>query len=419
MALRFAVALGLHVRNDDCSASDVKREVLIHVWWSLYNLERQLTIMTGRPSGIGEQFCSVPLPQSLPGQRRIKDTDVVKDFRMSSVASAGSPAAHSDPFFGSRSISNTGSGLGYSSLDVTKANIGSYFRAVVSLYGIIQGIIVSLYSAEAKIRSSDELHQEIVQLDRRLDDWHTKLPIHLDFQIPCYGLTAPRDSFFRERTSLILQFCSAKILLTRPYLSSFMGLVKHTEGKTIPVDFTQRMADTCVETAKAVVDLLPGEPQPRFLYECGSWWTAVHSLMQALAVLLLALHYSSGLSESNIVLSRYCWKIIRWLHSLDSTLADRAYRVAVHCFKVIAERLELPVSGELIIGNLFSTPYGKHNFETQAADDRILPLISTASYHYKGVTDSSAISSYGSSMFGTIYLPPSDEHTSDQYQDGI
>ncbi|KAK7177770.1 hypothetical protein PSPO01_16178, partial [Paraphaeosphaeria sporulosa] len=52
LALRFAIALGLHVRIEDPSASRAKREALVRVWWSLYYLERQLTIITGRPKDI-------------------------------------------------------------------------------------------------------------------------------------------------------------------------------------------------------------------------------------------------------------------------------------------------------------------------------------------------------------------------------
>jgi hypothetical protein len=62
MALRFAQALSLHVRNEDPTASELKREVLVRMWWSLYTLDRQLSIITGRPSVMVDSNCSVTLP---------------------------------------------------------------------------------------------------------------------------------------------------------------------------------------------------------------------------------------------------------------------------------------------------------------------------------------------------------------------
>ena len=73
-ALQFAIALGLQVQNEDRTVSDLKREVLVRVLWSRYHLERQVGIMTGRPSVIVEQFCLVPLQTSLPKQHILEDT---------------------------------------------------------------------------------------------------------------------------------------------------------------------------------------------------------------------------------------------------------------------------------------------------------------------------------------------------------
>jgi hypothetical protein len=93
--------------------------------------------------------------------------------------------------------------------------------------------------------------------------------------------------------------------------------------------------------------------------------------------------------------------------------------VAVYCFEAIAKRLELPVSDELITENLFSMSYGKQNLETQAANNRIPPLDSSASYNYAGVADSSAFLAHGSSMVDRLYLHSWDEQVSDRYQNSI
>ena len=286
------MSLGLHVRNEDRSASGSKREVFVRVWWSLYHLERQIGIMTGRPSMIVEQCCSVPLPAPFSEQQILNNAHLMDDLRRSAVASTASPLARGRSFVDSHSSSDTDLGKAAPHFDVAEASADSYFRAVVQLSIVTQSITASLYTAGTKVRSPDELHQDIVQLGQRLDDWLTKLPRDLNFQTHLDGSMALQDPFLRERRLLTFQFYSAKILLTRPCLGNLEESAKHAET-TIPVDFSRRMADICIETAKAVVDLLPNQPQPRFLYEYGPWWTMVHNLMQALAVLLLALSYSS------------------------------------------------------------------------------------------------------------------------------
>lgn len=406
------MALGLHVRNEDRLASGSKREVLVRVWWSLYRLERQIGIMTGRPSMIVEQCCSVPLPAPFSEQQILENANLLDDLR-------GSAVARDRPFVDSHSSSDMDLGKASPHFGVAEANAGSYFRAVVQLCAITQSITASLYTAGTRVRSPDELHQDIVQLGQRLNDWLTKLPRDLNFQTHPYGLMALQDPFLRERRLLTFQFYSARILLTRPCLGSFEGSAKHAEETTILVDLAQRMAGICVDTAKAVVDLLPDQPQPRFLYEYGPWWTIVHNLMQALAVLLLALSYSSRSPHGNAVLAGCCQKIIRWLRSLDDPLADRAYRVALGCFEVLAKRLSLPISDELFMGSVPPVPSGDRSLERHLVHPGAPLSVPNVSYNHVGVTDDlSAFLPYGFSTINSVNLALAHVQTSYQHQRG-
>lgn len=343
IAIRFAIALGLHVRNEDRSASGSKREVLIRVWWSLLHLERQISIMKGRPSAVAELDCSAPMPAPF-SEQQILDANLVNILRRSSLPPATSPGAYNSLLLGPGSLSNAGLGEASPCLAVSEANSGSYFKATVQLTTITQSILSSFYTTGRKICSPDKLQQGISHLSQRLDDWYVKLPVEFAFQVHPHGWTMSQTPFHRERTLLTFQFCGAKILLTRPYLDSLRGSGKQTSQ----TDFSWRMASVCVETAKTVVDVLPDHVQPRFLYEFGPWWTIVHNLTQALAVFFLALSYSSGAFEDTVGLARYCVKIIRWLRSMDDLLAKRAYRLALSCFELITKRLSLPVSVEQI-----------------------------------------------------------------------
>ncbi|KAL5372128.1 hypothetical protein DPSP01_013742 [Paraphaeosphaeria sporulosa] len=297
LALRFAIALGLHVRIEDPSASRAKREALVRVWWSLYYLERQLTIITGRPSMVIDSCCSVPLPVPLSERQISEDINIV----------------HS----------------------------GSYFRAVVQLSIISQSILTSLYSAGSTIRSLADLQKDAVQIGTRIDDWAVKLPINLYFQAPANNVATSDKVAFRQRTMLAFQFWSAKILLTHPFLNA-MGELNEEHQDQAPLSYSIRMAGICVESAKMKMDLLPDQPQPSFVYEFGPWWIAVHHLMQALAVFLLALSYSPAMQQDNVILAGYCIKIIRWLHVMEDSQAERARHMAVTCYEVVAFRLSLP-----------------------------------------------------------------------------
>ncbi|KAF2447068.1 hypothetical protein P171DRAFT_409437 [Karstenula rhodostoma CBS 690.94] len=339
VALRFATALGLHVRNEDPSASGAKREVLVRVWWSLYYLERQLTIITGRPSVIVDSNCSVPLPVPFSEQQMSENINIVDTLRRSNVI-AISPIARSRPFSDSRPTSGGHSDRSPPNFGLAEANSGSYFKAVVQLCVISQSILTSLYSAGTMIRSPNDLQQDIFQIGKQIDDWAASLPMNFNFQAPCNNVSTPDNTTFRQRTMLAFQFCSAKILLTRPCLNGLGKSDKeHREGSS--ASFLRRMAVACVEAAKMEVDLLPDQPQPRFVYEFGPWWIFVHHLMQALAVFLLALSYSPMVHQNNEVLAGYCTKIIRWLRAMEDSQAERAHQVATGCYDIVATRLSL------------------------------------------------------------------------------
>jgi hypothetical protein len=342
VALRFATALGLHVRNEDPSASGAKREVLVRVWWSLYYLERQLSIVTGRPSVIVDSCCSVPLPVPFSEQQMSENINIVDTLRRSSVVSIASSVTLGRPLSETRPMSGGNSGRLPPNFGVAEANSGSYFKAVVQLCIISQSILASLYSAGTTTRPSGDLQQDIHQIRQRIDDWVAQLPVTFNFQAPFNNVTTSDNTAFRQRTMLAFQYCSAKILLTRPCLNGLGKLDKEHKAGASPASFLRNMADVCVETAKMEVDLLPDQPQPHFLYEFGPWWILVHHLMQALAVFLLALSHSPTIHRNNMVLAGYCMKIIRWLDAMEGSQAERAHQVAVGCYDIVAARLSLP-----------------------------------------------------------------------------
>lgn len=344
LALRFAYSLGLHVRNQDPSASAPKREVLVRVWWSLYSLERQLSIITGRPSVVVDSCCSVPLPMPLSEDQISGESSAVNRMRRPSSSSTTSSATTSPTFASPRSASWTDFPQTPMGFGAVEANSGAYFKATVQMGIITQSILSSLYTAGTMIRSASEIQRDIIQLGRRLDEWATSLPAEFNFQIRRSGVSTPSRAFFRERTLLGFQFCSARVLLTRPCLGGLWLPGKDGKDATVPISFFRNMAVICVDAAKMEIDFLPDQPNPLFVYEYGPWWNIVHHVMQAFTSFLLALSYSQLAPPDSHVLAGYAKKSIRWLRSMNDPLAARAYRVAFKSLELVANRLSLDVS---------------------------------------------------------------------------
>ncbi|KAK3938192.1 fungal-specific transcription factor [Diplogelasinospora grovesii] len=73
MALRMAISLGLHqeVSSDQSAVpglDEAAREHRRRVWWSIYSLDRILTVKSGNPTTIHDEDIGVALPSRLPGE---------------------------------------------------------------------------------------------------------------------------------------------------------------------------------------------------------------------------------------------------------------------------------------------------------------------------------------------------------------
>jgi hypothetical protein len=65
ISLRHAISLGLHLSNTDPTMYESRRNTITCTWWTAHSIECLLNIITGRPPVISEEYCTVPLPNSL------------------------------------------------------------------------------------------------------------------------------------------------------------------------------------------------------------------------------------------------------------------------------------------------------------------------------------------------------------------
>lgn len=67
LALRMAISLGLHQEVDDPVMDIVEREHRRRVWWSVYSMDRIISVKSGNPISIHDEDIDVGWPSPIPG----------------------------------------------------------------------------------------------------------------------------------------------------------------------------------------------------------------------------------------------------------------------------------------------------------------------------------------------------------------
>lgn len=90
ISLRLALALGLHLRNEDPTLSPSRKETLVQAWWSLHSIECLVSTITGRPPVISFEDCTVPFPHAGSEEYPTTSTKTAKVFPTSGHTSSRS-----------------------------------------------------------------------------------------------------------------------------------------------------------------------------------------------------------------------------------------------------------------------------------------------------------------------------------------
>jgi len=131
LSIRLALALGLHLRNEDTSLSDSRREPLVKTWWCLHSIECLVSSITGRPPVIGNEDCTVSLPQQSP-ESPIRQTSRIRTNYGSPQTTTNNRASES----GKR-----------------KTDKSHYLHTYITLTIIQQKVLLSLYSPRTAVQS--------------------------------------------------------------------------------------------------------------------------------------------------------------------------------------------------------------------------------------------------------------------------
>ncbi|KAI9042187.1 CeGAL family transcription factor [Aspergillus affinis] len=211
-----------------------------------------------------------------------------------------------------------------------------YFTQLVKLTIIAKKMSIKLYNPESVPSLWSGIKYAMHDLIHELEAWLMNLPKFYDFSSP-----TNTSSLATERMTLALLFYSTKLAITRPCLGPSDPEQKGQNDR----EFTKKNAVDCVESACHVIRLLPEPADTDALYTLFPWWSIIHFLMQATAVLFIeaSLNFEHIPQKVPMVL-RAVKKSLEWMSvmSTTSTTAARARKVCEH----FLERLGIELDSE-------------------------------------------------------------------------
>lgn len=258
MAIRHAQAAGLHLRSENPSIHQDRRNSLAELWWALNSVECVLTTILGRPRAMSAKDCTVPPPgvvgtETEPKSRR----STLPDIYTASAAFSGGPGASS----GKQSVGS---------------NLDNFPAAYVRLDILMDKILSGLYSPRKSIQSWKGAQSMITSLSEELETWALQsLPLGQSAAIAA----TLEHSLDRERLLLYLYYYNAKICITRPCLCRLDERIQGQSEES--ARFNQKTAEACIGAALNITALLPDPPNPTWYYENGPWWCATHISKQS------------------------------------------------------------------------------------------------------------------------------------------
>jgi hypothetical protein len=279
---------------------------------------------------IANEDCSVPRPMGIPEEK--------PDFYPPGP-SAPSPSYPTTLIPSSESSSSKLPSL---NADPRSLLVAPYFRALVDVNSITQDVFSALYSPRVSVLSWETVEGLIPSFLDNLKHWAaTALIDDIDVTAPLFrqALRNPATADTRIlREQLLLRFCysSTKILITRPCLCRLDLRIQKQSAASLKFDLS--MVGICVQAARDMAALLPDSPDPGYIDTFGPYWSIVHLLMQAMAVLLLEamygnLHKSRAAKDEGIL--KPIIKLLSWLGAMRprNPVATRAYNIVFGLLK--------------------------------------------------------------------------------------
>ncbi|VUC33466.1 unnamed protein product [Clonostachys rosea] len=268
-AVRTAQSIGLHVEQKTTLPVSPEIERRRRLWYSIYVLDRLLSLQLGRPPAIHDADCDVPLPS------RVGDGDIDWDADEVQASSEGFCA-------------------------------GDYFLAVISFSEIVGHVLRDLYSPKPCHNTGAGM-SSTKDLDRRLLQWKLHLQRPLRFDLGHAFDTS--TTYKRQRNMLAIKYHHLRALIHRPYLC--FPLLRNAEGTgTAPVDHNWASVSACekicITEARETARLLHNISSEKELVHDFPWWQMISCLICAGSILLVSSIFIQQIDEEASEFSAEC-----------------------------------------------------------------------------------------------------------------
>jgi hypothetical protein len=329
-----------------------QKQLRSRTWWSLYGLEQLLGDFTGRPTSILDSDIAIPL-----------------DFPSVSVPAPQRPQRPQTTGAAQQAL-----------LDPSPPNLHSlqassylYFVSRIRLSIIGHKIRSSLYSSGQMNDAWSRVQQSIRDFDQELTQWLAALPEELSLpQGVDIGSSERRGGQLLDSFELAMSYQSIRMILFRPCLCHLEGVIPHES--TVSQNFSQEAAISCVSAARALLDLLPNDAAALHASKMLPWWSLLHYLTQAGAVLILELCLKAQHMPAQVAqLLRDIGKIMAWLEEMaaDSLSAWRSWKI----FRKLSSQAAAGVGIDVILPEDIQKPPGwKPAYEQLFSQTLSVPL---------------------------------------------
>jgi hypothetical protein len=287
VAARSAIALGLNQRAIGSKIKPTSKETRCRIWWSIFSLEHQVSVLTGRASCLDYRSCRAhpPSPIEIVCNREV-------DSYYGLVDEAKSPTTLHWTLCGT-SIQLQRRLEWFQTLEPTRS---LRFFHLVDLQLITHDVLNHVYSADIYRDGWDEIATRMSSYDTKFDIWLHGLGRTFEF-VTANG-TFHAQELSQDQVSLALNYFSAKIILHRPCQSRLK--LGEAPSQLPPTSYRRKGALSCLRSALAIISILPDKPDMEWLHTMTPWLNILHFIMQAVTVLLVEITMKGSWEQTTV-----------------------------------------------------------------------------------------------------------------------
>ena len=251
----------MHLDNITPSMPNQQKNIQARIWFALTSFEICLCTITGRPTMIHENACTVSLP--------MRGMDIEEEVAIQSKIHALKATSEY------RHIVEDGSRR----QPALSAEI-EFFRLYLALAHMAQDILQALYNPGIQEERSREVYSMIRGFNERLKQWQNR--VKHPFMCPI-SRASSTDAAVSYNVALTLFYHTVRILVNRPCLCA-----PDTSSSS---GHAQNAVNLCIASARSIIKLLCTTPIAILFHRSPLWWLLFHHHRRAMIVILLGLAF--------------------------------------------------------------------------------------------------------------------------------